>query len=329
MAGRRTNLALLVVLGLALITGGLSFATGSGWIRWVALAHAVVGLAVVVLSPWKSVVVRRGLKRGRGGRGAALIFLVLLGVCIVAGVLHSLGFPDWGPVTAMQVHVGAALGCVPLLVWHVVTRPVRVTRTDVSRRALLRAGAILGVSGLAYLGGETVARVASLPGARRRVTGSHERGSFEPGAMPVTQWLDDSVQNIDVDSWRLRIGGREVDYGHLLEFEDEIRATVDCTGGWYAVQDWTGARLDRLVGDLDGRSIVVGSATGYARRFPIEDAGRMLLATRVGGRPLSAGHGRPARIVAPNRRGFWWVKWVTSIDVDDRPWWTQSPFPLT
>jgi DMSO/TMAO reductase YedYZ molybdopterin-dependent catalytic subunit len=81
--------------------------------------------------------------------------------------------------------------------------------------------------------------------------------------------------------------------------------------------------------DPNARSIVVRSATGYARRYPIGDASRLLLATGVGGRPLSPGHGYPARIVAPGRRGFWWVKWVVSIEVSDRPWWLQPPFPVT
>jgi len=49
----------------------------------------------------------------------------------------------------------------------------------------------------------------------------------------------------------------------------------------------------------------------------------------VGGFPLSYGHGFPARIVAPGRRGFWWVKWVTSIQPSDRPPWAQSFFPLS
>jgi hypothetical protein len=41
------------------------------------------------------------------------------------------------------------------------------------------------------------------------------------------------------------------------------------------------------------------------------------------------GHGAPARLVVPGRRGYWWVKWVTAIDVDDTPWWWQPPFPVT
>jgi DMSO/TMAO reductase YedYZ molybdopterin-dependent catalytic subunit len=53
------------------------------------------------------------------------------------------------------------------------------------------------------------------------------------------------------------------------------------------------------------------------------------LATGVGGEPLSRGHGFPVRIVAPDRRGFWWVKWVASLQPSARPAWAQSMFPLT
>jgi DMSO/TMAO reductase YedYZ molybdopterin-dependent catalytic subunit len=109
-----------------------------------------------------------------------------------------------------------------------------------------------------------------------------------------------------------------------------VRATLDCTGGWYAVQDWEGVRLDRLLGStVAGRSVLVRSRTGYARRYPMADAAGLWLATRVGGAPLSPGHGAPARIVAPGRRGFWWVKWVDAVAVEDTPWWWQPPFPLT
>ena len=34
------------------------------------------------------------------------------------------------------------------------------------------------------------------------------------------------------------------------------------------------------------------------------------------------------RLVSADRRGFWWVKWIVSIEVDDLPHWWQSPFPL-
>jgi DMSO/TMAO reductase YedYZ molybdopterin-dependent catalytic subunit len=88
--------------------------------------------------------------------------------------------------------------------------------------------------------------------------------------------------------------------------------------------------LERLLpaGASPGSSLNVRSITGYSRRFDITAASRMLVATRMAGSPLDAGHGYPVRLVVPGQRGFAWVKWVVAIEVDDQPWWWQPPFPL-
>jgi DMSO/TMAO reductase YedYZ molybdopterin-dependent catalytic subunit len=337
---RRTNLALLVVLLAALGTGGLAFAAGTGWGRPAVIGHALAGLAVLVLAPWKSAIVRRGLARRSGpGRWASLTFGVLVLAAVAAGLAHATGaLAGLGPVSAMQLHVGAALVAAPLLAWHTAARGgIRARRTDLSRRALLRAGAIAAGAGLLLLAVEGATRLASLPGARRRFTGSLEVAG--PARIPVTQWLDDRVQVLDPAAWRLRVSAgdatREWTYQELAVFADRVEAVLDCTGGWYARAAWEGARLDRLLppGALERAgttaSLVVASSTGYRRRLPLADAGTLLLATRLDGRPLGAGHGFPARLVAPGRRGFWWVKWVVSVDLDPSPWWRQPPFPLT
>jgi DMSO/TMAO reductase YedYZ molybdopterin-dependent catalytic subunit len=338
-AGRRTNLALLGWLLLALCTGALAFGVGTGWGRWVLGAHAAAGLALVLLGPAKSVIARRALARRppRRARAAGLSLAALLLLALLSGFAHSTGLlRQLGPVTAMQLHVGAALAALPLALWHLVARPQRPHRTDLGRRALLRAGALAGAAGVAWAALEGLERLARLPGGRRRFTGSYAAGSGDPAAMPVTQWLDDPVPELDAAGWRLRVsaGGRvrEWSYAELAAFSDRLRATIDCTGGWYAEQEWEGAWLDRLLpeGAMGAHSsVVVGSATGYGRRFPLGERRRLLVATRAGGRPLAPGHGFPARIVAPGRRGFWWVKWVDRIEVRDTPPWWQPPFPLT
>lgn len=173
-------------------------------------------------------------------------------------------------------------------------------------------------------------RAAGWPGAQRRFTGSHERGSHEPEAMPVVSWLDDPVPAIDPDTWRLRVGGTEYTIDDLAALpHDTFPAVLDCTGGWFAEQTWSGVRLDRLIDPAGWRSVGARSATGYTRRYPADALDRTWLVTMVEGAPLSPGHGFPARIVAPGRRGFWWLKWVESLEPSMRPWWVQWPFPVT
>jgi hypothetical protein len=271
---------------------------------------------VLVLAPWKSVIVRRGLSRRSGaGRWTSVAFGVLVLAAVAAGLAHATGaLAHLGPVSAMQVHVGVALAALPLLAWHAAARGgARPRRTDLSRRALLRAGVVAGGAGLLWLAVESATRLAALPGAGRRFTGSLPvTGRADGGAIPVTQWLDDRVQVLDPAAWRLRVAAgdatRDWTYAELEGFGDQIEAVLDCTGGWFAPATWEGVRLDRLLPPGATGSVVVASATGYRRRLPLGDAGTLLLATRLAGRPLSAGHGFPARLVAPGRRGLWWVK---------------------
>lgn len=335
MAGRRTNLALLVLLAGTLATGGLAYAIGTPWAWWPVAAHAVLGLAIVVLAPWKTAIARRGVARRRPDNWASLFFALVVALALVSGILHSTGLlRSINGYAVLNLHVTFAILSSPFAVWHVVARRVALRRTDFSRRTFLRAAGLLGGAAMGYAAVEGGLAVAGTAAGDRRFTGSYETGTGDPEAMPVTQWLDDAVPSIDADTWRLTVLGpagerREIAYADLVTERDGVRATVDCTGGWFATQDWLGVRLDRLLGDPgEARSIGVRSVTGYGRRFPVRDLDHLWLATQVGGRPLSAGHGFPARIVAPGRRGFWWVKWVTEIELSPRPWWLQAPFPL-
>lgn len=335
MAGRRTNLALLVLLAAAVATGALAYATGMPWGQWVLVAHGAAGLAILLLAPWKSVIARRGLRRERPGSRASVVFAVLVSVAIAFGILHATGAAlSFAGVPTLSIHVGAALVSIPFAVWHVWARRVRARPTDISRRNVLRAGALLGAAGVTYAVVEGLVRLTGLRGSDRRFTGSFETGTDDPAAMPVTQWLNDDVPIVDGSTWRLTVatatGERAWTLDELSAFDDRVRATIDCTGGWFAEQDWEGVALSRLLPEIgEARSVLVRSVTGYARRFPVRDVPALLVATRVGDQALAPGHGFPARLVAPGRRGFWWVKWIDRIELSPTPWWWQSPFPLS
>jgi DMSO/TMAO reductase YedYZ molybdopterin-dependent catalytic subunit len=326
--GSRTNLALLGLLIAAFLTGWLAFAYATAPARWSLIVHSVSGFAILVLLPWKSMIARRGLRRQRPARWASMLLGVLVLVSLAAGLAHSTGILVFaGPFTAMEVHVGAALVAVPLAIWHVAARRVRLHRADLSRRAFLKSALAVGGATVAYGATEMIAHATGLPGGSRRFTGSYEAGSYQPEAMPVSSWMFDAIPQIDPTAWSLRVGTRHIGYQEVAAFDDRLTATLDCTGGFYSTQAWEGMRLDRLVGGMSGASIRVVSSTGYDRRFGLNEAPNLLLATRFGGQALDAGHGFPARLVAPDRRGFWWVKWVVAIEVDDLPSWWQSPYP--
>jgi hypothetical protein len=342
-AGRRSNLALLGLLLVAGGTGVLGFAVGTPTAgRVVAIAHGAAGLGLLLLVPWKTVVVRRARARPAALRAPSAAYWLtgLVAVCIVSGVLHSAGAAGiWAtsgtPIAALQVHVGAAIVLTAALVAHTWGRHQRPRKVDLRRRTLLGAGALAGGSMVLWGATEGVWRLTGAPGARRSGTGSYQRGTDEPTAMPVTQWASDTVPEDPPGQVRLTGGGREVVVRAAdLDRGDEVRARLDCTGGWYADQQWRGTTLERLVAEHlggpaeDAQCIRVTSVTGFSRRIPLRDAGHTLLATHAADRPLSAGHGAPVRLVAPGRRGVWWVKWVDRVEVLDSPWWLQPPFPL-
>lgn len=329
MAGRRTNLALLALVLLGLATGVLSFAFGTSATTAVVIGHGVAGLGIVVLAPWKAAIVGRSLRHGGWRQGVSLALAGTTVAAIATGILHSSGaLLEIGQLSMMQLHVGSGVGAVALAVAHFVMKPTRPRRVDFTRRNLLRGAAVLGLAGVGCATIEALYRVSGLPGGDRRFTGSHPIESDEPNGFPTTQWLDDTVQHLDRDAHRIEITG--VSYSVAdLDNADEVRAVLDCTGGWHVDRIWSGVRLDRLTEGATGASILVSSVTGYWRRFPLADARHIYLATHVDGEALSDGHGGPVRLVAPGRRGFQWVKWVDSVVVDDTPWWWQPPLPLT
>lgn len=331
MAGRRTNLALLALLPLAVVTGAVTFLVGSGPVRLVVIAHGVVGMALIVLVPWKSTIARRGVRRARPGRGTSLLLAFAVIVALLTGLAHSTGLLRGAfGISALQVHVGAALVALIPAAMHVRRRRIRPRTTDLSRRSIARGGLLVLAAGALYAGAAGAAGLLHLPGARRRATGSYETGTDDPAAMPTTSWLLDQVPDLPAEDWRLtvRSGGatRSFSLADLPTHRDEVTAVLDCTGGWWAQQSWAGVRVGRLLPDGATGSVLVTSATGYSRRLPLTDD--LLLAVAVGGAPLSPGHGAPARLVVPGRRGFHWVKWVVAIEHDQRPWWLELPVPL-
>jgi len=227
----------------------------------------------------------------------------------------------------MNVHILFGLLVVPLLVVHLLARFRLPESTDFEgRRTALTYVGLAGVGALAWSTQGVLNRLLATAGADRRFTGSRYRGG--DGWFPVTMWVADDPDPVDAGEWTLSVTGAvedpvDLDYGAVAAYDDELTALLDCTSGWYTEQRWTGVRVGRLLerAGVTGEAEYVSfrSVTGYRWSLPIEEARDAMLATGVGGEPLAHGHGFPARLVAPGRRGFQWVKWVETVEVRTEP----------
>jgi hypothetical protein len=331
--GRLTSRQVDVVLEVAIVaatsTGIVSLAVGTSWDRWVTAAHGVAGFTLLVLAPAKARgSVRTGLRRRRPSRWMSLLLAGVVVVTIALAIAHSTGvWSGYGYWSPLWTHQLAAFVLLALFVWHVLSRPDRPRVVDLDRRAVLRAGSAVAVASAAYGLQEVAVRAA---GWDRRFTGSREIASFDPARMPIVSWIDDEAPpSTTAGDWLLDITGTPSSIDSLWSLARPVEASLDCTGGWWSRQTWDAVPLSVLLADApEGRSIEVASTTGYSRLFPRADADHLFLAVGYGGAPLRRGHGAPVRLIAPSRRGPWWVKWVRSVEVTNRHWLLQLPFPL-
>ncbi len=324
LTARRVDLLLGVAVTVAAVSGLVSWGVGTGWARWVTVIHALAGLSVLALAPFKlRGSVRTGLKRRRVTRWLSMLLGALVLATVVLGILHATGL--WHGVgywSALWTHFLLAALLAPLVIWHIASRPGRPRMADLDRRTLIGGGAAAAAAGIAYGVQQLVV------GDNRRFTGSHEIASFNPAEMPTTMWLNDRSPRVSASQWDLTVDGQTVPLEALHARAAPFEADLDCTGGWWSRQSWDVVPLAELMPPVDAPTLEVTSLTGYSRLFPARDAANLYLAVGYNGEPLRRGHGAPVRLVAPGRRGFWWVKWVSRVDPVDRPWWLQLPFPL-
>ena len=335
------NTILLTLLVGQILTGFWGLISGSERLWWILWLHGVGGYAILIILVWKGAVIFKGLHRRRitpttvGFIGLTLVLASILGTGIA---WTHLGFLTWGRFTLMTIHANLTIVLAVLLIWHLFARRfVFRIRAARDRRAFFRltGTALAGLT--AWFLVERLKGAARLPGVNRRFTGSYETGSLS-GRFPQVSWLFDFPRPIETETWQLTIAGavrhaQAFTYPQILDLPAQtLTATLDCTGGWYSTQVWQGVNLGHLLDRAglweDARSITVEAVSGYRRQFPIAEARGFLLAYQVADQSLSHGHGAPLRLVAPGRRGFEWIKWVTRIQVNQTSHLRQSPLPL-
>jgi DMSO/TMAO reductase YedYZ molybdopterin-dependent catalytic subunit len=158
-----------------------------------------------------------------------------------------------------------------------------------------------------------------------------------PGQKAVTDFpvLDLGIlPELKQTTWRLRVYGlveREVALDWTaFQALPQVRDVSDfhCVTRWSQLDmDWAGVRARDLTAlarpVAHARFATLHGADGYTTNLSVEALfdDDVLVAYQVFGRPLSAEHGGPARLVVPKRYGWKSAKWLVGIELhaEDRP----------
>lgn len=173
----------------------------------------------------------------------------------------------------------------------------------------------------------------------KEVTGPIELGSAEVREYQgqrlgsVTDFRENSIegpQEVDRDDYRLKVVGLvgeplELRYNEVLalpHYEKVVR--INCVEGWSVDVLWEGVLLSDLLERADyqaaeDRVVVFRCYDGYSTSLPLDYIvdNDILLAYKINGMELPAERGFPFSVVAQDRWGYKWARWVTSIEVSD------------
>ena len=355
MVLRYTNTAILALILFLTLTGlyGLVFSLKE-WAfelhRWAGWALVVLVPWKAVISARS---LRRGPSATFDRSIGISASLALTALILVVGGLGLMWMWRTGPVrisifglsdTLISWHWMIGLLLLPLFVLHSWRNWPRPKQEDfISRRGFLWTAGLATAAAIGWWGAEALAQSRAL--ALRRWTGSREEGSFSGNSFPVTAMVKDGAERVSIEDWRLEVHGAETEpalfsYNDVLamprtvltatldctgaepvacETRTVLTATLDCTVGWYTTQDWSGILLADLVAQIgnasDPKIVKLQAIEGYFHIFAGSELDDLLLATHVGNEPLAHRHGFPLRAVVPSRRGWFWVKWLSSIRV--------------
>ena len=333
MTDARLDRLLAVLVAAMAATGLLSLRVGSAGGAWLFVAHGVIGgclAAAVALKIGRSL--PGAIRRGPSWRLVGGLAVSIVAVAAIGGGFAwvALGRPlQLGTWTVMTLHAWAGLVLLPVLVLHLLPRrwrllkPVRRRSSHgpaVSRRSVLAAGGLVAIGGGVALAADVLDRLG--PSARR-FTGSRELPAG--GIPPTTTFFGEPTPATEPATWRVTVAGA-VAHPRVWTLDElrglgeaDLTAILDCTSGWWIETGWRGIPLDAVLTAAgaapSARRVEVRSVTGWSTSVGLDEARRCLLATGVAGVALPAGNGAPLRLVAPDRRGLDWVKWVDRIEV--------------
>lgn len=165
----------------------------------------------------------------------------------------------------------------------------------------------------------------------------------------VNDFRENSIagpQHINITDYRLTITGltnRTVVYTYdevLGKYPHYTKVvTLHCVEGWDATILWEGVLVRDLIADAGpdtrANTVIFTAHDGYTTSFPLAyfTDRDILMAYRMNNVTMPAERGYPFQIVAEDKWGYKWIKWIEKIELSNDPsyrgYWEQRGYSNT
>lgn len=154
---------------------------------------------------------------------------------------------------------------------------------------------------------------------------SYQGQRLDPAVGPRDNSIK-GVQYLNVDTYTLTITGLygssvSLTYAEVIALESYQRLiTLYCVEGWEATILWEGVALMDLIAlanpSAEVTTIIFHASDGYTTSLPLAtiQEKNLILAYRANGLPLPPEMGYPFIVVAQDKLGYKWARWVTEIE---------------
>ncbi len=150
------------------------------------------------------------------------------------------------------------------------------------------------------------------------------------------------IQNVDINDYQLKLTGLvdnpiNLAYEEILQLDSYVRKiTLYCVEGWDATILWEGVLLKDIMDlagiDTKAKIVIFHAVDGYTTSLPLKTIidNELILAYSANGLDLPPEMGYPFIVIAENKLGYKWARWVNEIELSDvidyKGYWEQRGY---
>lgn len=162
----------------------------------------------------------------------------------------------------------------------------------------------------------------------------------------ITDFKENSIkgpQYVDVKTYRLVVDGKvskpaSYTYDQVIKgFKPYSKVVqLDCVEGWSVKILWEGPLVNDVIASSgptpEAKTVIFHAADGYTTSYPLFyfDQNRRILAYKMNGVVIPPERGFPFMLVAEDKWGYKWCKWITRIelspDVNYKGYWESRGY---